>query len=146
MVFTMPYFLLFNALLYIFTYLFSPPPLCHPPFPPIFLSTRPISVNFGSRMPGWFDIDHLDEDSLAKMMKGHRGFDPEGTDESIDYVNNLIKEEVDGGIPYDRILVGGFSQGGHIALRTALEHNPKLAGCVAMSTWLEPSPFDVSSS
>ena len=39
MVFTMPYFLLFNALLYIFTYLFSPPPLCHPPFPPIFLCT-----------------------------------------------------------------------------------------------------------
>lgn len=95
-------------------------------------------------MPGWFDIDHLDEDSLAKMMKGHKGFDPEGVDESISYVNNLIEQEVEGGIPHERILVGGFSQGGHIALRTALQHNSKLAGCVAMSTWLEPSPFNVS--
>ena len=78
------------------------------------------------------------------MMKGHRGFDPEGVNESIDYVNTLITKELESGIPSSRIVVGGFSQGGHIALRSALQHRPlPLAGCVALSTWLEPSPFDI---
>ena len=94
-------------------------------------------------MPGWFDIDHLDEEAFQAMMKGHRGFDPEGTSESIEYVNTLIEKEVQSGIPRERIVVGGFSQGGHIALRAALQHHTRLAGCVALSTWLEPSPFEV---
>ena len=97
-------------------------------------------------MPGWFDIDHLDEEAFRAMMKGHKGFDPEGTTESISYITDLISKEVESGIPVDRIVVGGFSQGGHIALRTALQHPTKLAGCAAMSTWLEPTPFEVSES
>lgn len=35
------------------------------------------------------------------------------------------------------------SQGGHVALKAALTHTPPLAACVAMSTWLEPSRFEV---
>lgn len=94
-------------------------------------------------MPGWFDIDHLDEEAFRAMMNGHKGFDPEGTNEAISYVTDLIAKEVESGIPANRIVVGGFSQGGHIALRTALQHPVKLAGCAALSTWLEPSPFEV---
>jgi predicted esterase len=94
-------------------------------------------------MPGWFDIDHLDEQAFQAMMKGHKGFDPDGTQESISYISDLIAKEVESGIPADRIVVGGFSQGGHIALRTALQSKVKLAGCAAMSTWLEPSPFEI---
>jgi len=95
-------------------------------------------------MPGWFDIDHLDEASLQAMMRGHKGFDPPGVDESIHYVKDLISKEVAAGIPAHRIVLGGFSQGGHIALKTALMHSPALAGCVALSTWLEPSLFEAS--
>lgn len=105
--------------------------------------TRPITVNYGSKMPGWFDIDHLDEEAFRAMMNGHKGFDPEGTNEAISYVTDLIAKEVESGIPANRIVVGGFSQGGHIALRTALQHPVKLAGCAALSTWLEPSPFEI---
>lgn len=116
----------------------SLPPRVFPTAP-----TRPITVNFGSQMPGWFDIDHLDEESMAAMMRGHRGFDPEGVAESIAYVSDLVGKEVAAGTPPSRIVVGGFSQGGHVALRTALQSSARLAGCVAMSTWLEPSPFDI---
>lgn len=71
-------------------------------------------------------------------------FDPTGTAESVDYVRTLIEQEVAAGIPPERIVVGGFSQGGHIAYKTVLTHPVPLAGCAALSTWLEPSLKDVS--
>jgi len=89
-------------------------------------------------MPGWFDIDHLDESSFMKMMKGQHQFDPDGTDESVKYVMDLIDQEVAAGIPTERIVLGGFSQGGHVALKTLFEKELKLAGCLALSTWIEP--------
>ena len=102
--------------------------------------TRPITVNMGMSMPGWFDIDHLDEASFLKMMKGTHGFDREGTEESVDYVLKLIDEEIKStGIPADRIVLGGFSQGGHVALKTLLKQSGhRLAGYMALSTWIEP--------
>ena len=102
--------------------------------------TRPISVNMGMQMPGWFDIDHLDEASFLKMMKGSHGFDQDGTDESVDYVLKLIDAEIKAtGIPAERIVLGGFSQGGHVALKTLLRQSGhRLAGYMALSTWLEP--------
>ncbi|KAL4459022.1 hypothetical protein ABPG75_013887 [Micractinium tetrahymenae] len=104
--------------------------------------TRPITVNMGMRMPGWFDITHLDQSGLQDMMKG-KPFDPQGVAESVDYVRGLIAEEIAAGIPLNRIVVGGFSQGGHIAYKTVLTHPQPLAGCVALSTWLEPSIKEV---
>jgi len=97
----------------------------------------------GMQMPGWFDIDHLDENSFRMMMKGAKVFDPHGIDESIDYVTKLVQAEMDAGIPSERIILGGFSQGGHIALKTALQHPARLAGCLALSTWMEPAPFEI---
>ena len=55
--------------------------------------------------------------------------------ESVDYVKGLVAEEVAAGTPHDRIVVGGFSQGGRIAYETVLTHTPPLAGCIAMSSW-----------
>jgi lysophospholipase-2 len=66
----------------------------------------------GMSMPAWFDLDHLDGAKFAAMMRGQHGFDPEGTAESVAYVSGLVAAEVAAGIPQDRIVVGGFSQGG----------------------------------
>ncbi|PRW60012.1 Acyl- thioesterase 1 [Chlorella sorokiniana] len=104
--------------------------------------TRPITVNMGMRMPGWFDITHLDQQGLMDMMKG-KPFDQEGVAEAVEHVRGLIQQEVEAGIPLNRIVVGGFSQGGHVAYKVALQHPQPLGGCAALSTWLEPSLQDV---
>jgi lysophospholipase-1/lysophospholipase-2 len=54
-------------------------------------------------MPGWFDITSLG-DVLAHQ-------DEEGMLKTVNMVHKLISEQVDAGIPSDRIIVGGFSQG-----------------------------------
>lgn len=48
----------------------------------------------------------------------------------------MIAQEVAAGIPADRIVIGGFSQGGALALFSALTFPQTLAGVVALSTWL----------
>jgi lysophospholipase I len=106
--------------------------------------TRPISVNMQMSMPGWFDIDHLDVGAFQGMMRGQRqGFDPDGVAESVEYVKTLVQKEIANGIPASRIVVGGFSQGGHIALKTALPAKDRLAGCLALSTWMEAAQMDI---
>ena len=45
--------------------------------------------------------------------------------------------QVAAGVPRERIVVAGFSQGGHVALKTALLHPHPLAACVGLSTWCE---------
>jgi predicted esterase len=54
-------------------------------------------------MPGWFDVTSLG-DVLAHQ-------DEEGMLKTVNMVHKLITEEVDSGIPSDKIIVGGFSQG-----------------------------------
>lgn len=88
-------------------------------------------------LAGWFDIVSLERSALEEGLKGNAP-QPEGLRESMDYIHELIRKEVDAGIPEDRIVVGGFSQGGKVALCTMLDHVPALAGCVALSTWLQP--------
>lgn len=51
-------------------------------------------------------------------------------------LNELITAEVDAGIPANRIVVGGFSQGGAMTLLTGLTCERRLAGLVVMSGWL----------
>ena len=53
-----------------------------------------------------------------------------------DTIHKLIEKEVNQGIPYERILVGGFSQGGALALYSLLTNEETLAGAVALSCWL----------
>lgn len=92
--------------------------------------TRPITMNGGASMPGWFDLGTPKQDDA-------------GIQESVEHVNGLIQKEIDAGIASERIVVAGFSQGGHLALKVALKHPRKLGGCIAMSTWLEGLSFPV---
>ena len=90
--------------------------------------TVPVTLNGGMRMTAWFDLNALDEASITD----DRGM----IEESAAYVDALIREQMAKGIPSEKIIVGGFSQGGVIALTSALRSEVKLGGCVALSTYL----------
>jgi len=89
--------------------------------------TMPVTLNFGSQMPSWFDLYSLDPAGKE---------DETGIKAAFEQVNSMLAEEVKSGIPSDRIILGGFSQGGAIALYTALNTEHKLGGVVALSCWL----------
>ncbi|GAA5926037.1 uncharacterized protein JCM15063_005191 [Sporobolomyces koalae] len=90
---------------------------------------QPVSINMGMSMTSWFDIQSLPPAEL-------RADDDKGMLESVRTINKLITDETDAGLPSDRILVGGFSQGGCIAYLTGLTSERKLAGIAALSGWL----------
>lgn len=90
-------------------------------------------------MPAWFDIKGLDISSTE---------DIEGITKATTYVNSLIEKEISEGIPSERIILGGFSQGGALAIHSALTFPKKLAGIIALSCWLpmnkQFSPVSIS--
>ncbi|XKL69195.1 hypothetical protein PGB90_006964 [Kerria lacca] len=90
-------------------------------------NTIPVSLNNGFKMPAWFDIKGLDISSTE---------DIEGITKATTYVNSLIEKEISEGIPSERIILGGFSQGGALAIHSALTFPKKLAGIIALSCWL----------
>jgi phospholipase/carboxylesterase len=89
--------------------------------------SRPITINGGMEMPGWYDIidPHLG-----------RGQDLAGIRQSADTVEELINEQIDAGIPGERIILAGFSQGGAIAYYLGLRTQTELAGIIALSTYI----------
>jgi len=89
--------------------------------------SMPVTINNGYMMPAWYDLYGLTPGSQE---------DEEGIRASQNYINSLIKIEIDKGIPPSRIVLAGFSQGGAIALHTALRYPQKLAGVLALSTYL----------
>jgi phospholipase/carboxylesterase len=88
---------------------------------------RPVTVNGGMRMRAWYDL-------LALGQEGRE--DEHGIRESAAAVTELIDREVARGIPSQRLVLAGFSQGGAIALFTALRETRPLAGVLALSTYL----------
>jgi phospholipase/carboxylesterase len=88
---------------------------------------RPVTLNGGMRMRAWFDIRSLDRDAVP---------DEEGIAESVEHVRALLRREHERGVPAERIVLAGFSQGGTIALRAGLLHPERLAGLLALSTFL----------
>lgn len=62
--------------------------------------------------------------------------DPQSILEAQTYVHSLIQNEISAGIPADRIIVGGFSQGGALSIFSGLTAPVKLAGIVGLSSWL----------
>jgi phospholipase/carboxylesterase len=88
---------------------------------------RPITINGGMVMRGWYDIEAMD---LTQRQ------DIAGTKESQQLVDNFIGQEMDMGIASDKIILAGFSQGGAIALYAGLRSEHKLAGIMALSTYL----------
>ncbi|KAI1307475.1 Phospholipase/carboxylesterase/thioesterase [Xylaria venustula] len=92
----------------------------------------PITAAEGMIIPGWFDIAGLN--GGIEDIRGRQ--DETGLLKTRDYVNSLIQAEIDAGIPANRIVLGGFSQGGAMALLTGLTAKVKLAGVVGLSCWL----------
>lgn len=90
----------------------------------------PITINGGMRMPGWFDLATLDKLTDSSFD------DERGMLASTAAVDALIQAEVDAGIPADKIVLGGFSQGGAVAILSGLTGKRKLAGVAALSTWV----------
>lgn len=86
---------------------------------------RPITINNGYIMPGWYDIT-----SLTKI-EGH--IDTAGIDASVAEINQLIAREISRGIPASKIVLAGFSQGALIALTAGLRYEEKLGGILALS-------------
>ncbi|KAG8520678.1 LOW QUALITY PROTEIN: Acyl-protein thioesterase 1, partial [Galemys pyrenaicus] len=87
----------------------------------------PVTLNMNMAMPSWFDIIGLSPDSQE---------DEPGIKQAAENLKALIDQEVKNGIPSNRIIVGGFSQGGALSLYTALTTQQKLAGVTALSCWL----------
>ncbi|KAK4232365.1 Phospholipase/carboxylesterase/thioesterase [Podospora fimiseda] len=92
----------------------------------------PITCNWGMRMPGWYDIKRLDGN--AESLR--RDEDEPGVLVSQAYFHELIQKEIDSGIPADRIVIGGFSQGGAMSIFAGLTSKVKLAGIVGLSSYL----------
>ena len=88
---------------------------------------RPVTVNNGMRMRAWYDIKELSASGAT---------DEAGIRESAAILAKYIQHERDEGVAANRIVVAGFSQGGAIALHAALRHPERLAGVMALSTYL----------
>jgi phospholipase/carboxylesterase len=88
---------------------------------------RSVTVNLGARMRAWYDILSMERTDLE---------DEEGIYASAASVGALIGAEVERGIPAERVVIAGFSQGGAIALQVALRYPIPLAGVLALSTYL----------
>ncbi|MDD2832847.1 MAG: alpha/beta fold hydrolase [Methylotenera sp.] len=87
----------------------------------------PVTRNNGHIMPAWYDV----YGSIPITKE-----DEAGVAASQTYINTLIKKEINRGIPSNRIVLAGFSQGGAVALYTALHYPEKLAAVVSLSTYL----------
>lgn len=87
----------------------------------------PVTLNLGMRMSSWFDLRSLDPNEPE---------DEAGIESASKTIHELIAEQEKQGVPNERIIVGGFSQGGALALYAALTYPKKLAGVVALSCWL----------
>ncbi len=88
---------------------------------------RPVTLNNGFVMRAWYDITALDRNAAP---------DAEGIDLSVKQVRALVDAQVGQGIPAQRIVLAGFSQGGVVALHLGLFMPEPLAGIVALSTYL----------
>lgn len=88
---------------------------------------RPVTINNGMSMRAWYDIYSLDRGGPQ---------DEAGVRESSELLKMLVAKEQERGIPCERIVLAGFSQGGAIAMHTALRYTERLAGLMALSTYL----------
>jgi predicted esterase len=73
---------------------------------------------------------------IRSFVDASSGEDEEGLLESNDKIKSLIAEEIASGTPSNRIVLGGFSQGGAMTLLTGTTIADRLAGLVVMSGWL----------
>lgn len=86
-----------------------------------------VTINNGMRMPAWYDI-------AAPQIDQRQ--DDTGIRGSEKAIIDLIENEIARGVSSESIILAGFSQGGAIALHTALRYHKPLAGIMALSTYL----------
>ena len=89
--------------------------------------SRPVTLNNGFVMPAWYDLVAISINAAQ---------DEGGIRRSAQSINDLIDNELKQGVPSEHIILAGFSQGGAIALHTGLRYEKKLAGILALSTYL----------
>ena len=88
---------------------------------------RPVTINGGTPMRAWYDIAGLELDRRA---------DEAGVRASAGIARALVDEQIARGIAGERIVLAGFSQGGAIALFAGLRLPFRIAGILALSTYL----------
>jgi predicted esterase len=103
-----------------------------------------VTANMGVRMPSWFDLFGIPLRAGQSLDKEFE--DDESMRNSVQIIDDLIEAEVKAGIPENRIVVGGFSQGGALSLVTGLGGKDwrtkssaverKLAGVTVLSGWM----------
>nr|XP_002126236.1 acyl-protein thioesterase 1-like [Ciona intestinalis] len=87
-----------------------------------------VTMNGGFVMPAWYDLKGLGPNTVE---------DKKGIEASAAKIREIIKTEMDEhNIPSNRIMLGGFSMGGALALYTALTHPQQLGGVIALSSYL----------
>jgi len=91
---------------------------------------RAMTLYDGMTMPAWFDMARLAYDVPE---------DFEGINESEGLVKRLISAEVAAGIPLNRIVLAGYSQGAAVALYSGLHYSPSVAGIMVLSSFLPMS-------
>lgn len=93
--------------------------------------TQPVTMNMGMPMPSWYDITGLDERSNENCN---------GILQSQTTLHTILQNEhANTSLPYHRMLLAGFSQGGALSLFTGMQMpspSQKLAGIVVMSGYL----------
>ena len=89
----------------------------------------PVTINAGMVMPAWYDIRHMDLEASDRN-------DSEGLATSVERVRALVAREIERGTPAESIVMAGFSQGGAVAIELALTHSERLAGLIALSTYV----------
>lgn len=87
----------------------------------------PVTINGGYVMPAWYDLYDADFGSRADLN---------GMRMSQEHLEHLVARERSRGVAASRIVVGGFSQGGAVALYMGVRHRERLAGIVALSAYL----------
>ena len=95
---------------------------------------RPVTVNNGYEMRAWYDIKSFTPQGRA---------DAAGLAEAARHVDNYLRREIELGVPASRVVLAGFSQGGAVALHAGLRYAERLAGIIALSSYL-PFPETIA--
>ena len=88
--------------------------------------SQAVTLNGGMRMPAWYDITGLTLESREDFA---------GLEQSRYQIDLLIEQEIKSGIKPERIMLGGFSQGGALAIATVLQSCYPLAGLIVLSSY-----------
>lgn len=86
----------------------------------------PVTINNGYVMPAWYDI---------MEMSIERKVDVAQLEKSSQAIADLIDREIERGIPSEKIILAGFSQGGAVVYQCGLTYTKPLAGILALSTY-----------